>query len=401
MRLSRRTVLGAGASLVAASQLPRRAWAQPAAEKATVVIIFLQGGYNAVFGGADAYVPTNGFGATADNVLDVGNGLVVDRSTLGALPEAVRAHMATVGIYHGMTGHDAAQPAMFTGKTSYPLALARAFDSGAPLTCVSLAKSPPGGHTALGKVALTVVGDVAVPIQLISGEAGSDEPSRENMLRGVLAARALSTKTVQRNPHTLQRLAEGYDALGNALAQPVRPLDWASISAAYGIAGGATQVKTLQEQFAAAELMVDAGVDVVLLPHSVGGGDCNPLGWDTHNDGDASCNRALFQKYLGPMLPTFLTRMLDKPGRNVVTVVMGEFARTVPSAGHAPFNTPTVFGKYLRAGTTGRPVALGRGQIGLPPETPGIQQFWSFLAAAARAPTNPFGANPHGALLAL
>lgn len=399
MTLSRRTLLRAAPAALAAATLPRQAYAQAAPEKATVVVLLLSGGYNAVFGGADAYVPTGHFGATASNVLEVGNGLVVDRATLGALPAELHQRMATVGVFHGYTAHDAARLSFYNGVHSRPIALAGAITSGSPLTCVALGRKPSGVHPSRGGASLTLVSDVTVPLQLIAGQVGPDEPGRAQLISGVRVAREFSRKKVLQNPRTLVHLAEGYDSLGAALAQPLRPLDWPAVSAAYGIVGAATQVRTLQEQLAAAELMVDAGVDVVLIEHSAAP-TCNPLGWDTHNDADASCNRALFQEYLLPHLGTFLTRTLNKPGRNVVTLVAGEFARTVPSAGHAGFSTPTVFGKYVRQGTTGRPVDLGRGQLGLPSgTTPGNEQLWSLIAALARAPTNPFGPNPHASLV--
>jgi uncharacterized protein (DUF1501 family) len=144
--------------------------------------------------------------------------------------------------------------------------------------------------------------------------------------------------------------------------------------------------------------MVRAGADVVVVRIN---------GWDTHGDGDGVDSRARFSAEMLPGLSTFLSRTLAMPDRNVVTVLFGEFARTggrpTGDSGHANGTSATVFGKYVRPGTTGRPVVtrIGAGSASyrLPPGTPGTEGFWAYLAALARAPEAPFGANPHLALM--
>jgi hypothetical protein len=86
--------------------------------------------------------------------------------------------------------------------------------------------------------------------------------------------------------------------------------------------------------------------------------------------------------------------MLALTNRNVITVIMGDFSRSLPGSNHQPNLTATVIGKYVKLGTTGRVTA----DVGLP-NAPGIQQFWAYLAAVAGTADQPFGANPHNLVL--
>jgi hypothetical protein len=74
---------------------------------------------------------------------------------------------------------------------------------------------------------------------------------------------------------------------------------------------------------------------------------------------------------------------------------MGDFARSLPGSNHQPNLSATVIGKYVQRGTTGRVDA----DVGLPPGTPGSLGLWSYLAAAGKVSTSPFGANPHPLVL--
>src|SRR5207248_2979906 len=102
---SRRDLIaGAGAAAAAAALgLPRSAAAQTA-EKSAVLMIFLRGGYNALFSSADSFVASNTFNLTGTNTTNLGNGLVVDGATFGAnLPAIAKTSMATIGINHGIS----------------------------------------------------------------------------------------------------------------------------------------------------------------------------------------------------------------------------------------------------------------------------------------------------------
>ena len=93
--------------------MPSVAWGQEAPEKAALLVVFLNGGYNALFGSADSFAGEGTFGVTGSNQRVLGNGLVVDGPTFGGLPAFALGHMATVGIRHGITGHEAAQDHCF------------------------------------------------------------------------------------------------------------------------------------------------------------------------------------------------------------------------------------------------------------------------------------------------
>ena len=83
-KFTRRGLLKGAAGLaggVAASQLlPGSAFAQAAGEKPALLVVFLNGGYNAVFPSADSFAGAGTFGVNGTNQLSLGNGLIVDSS---------------------------------------------------------------------------------------------------------------------------------------------------------------------------------------------------------------------------------------------------------------------------------------------------------------------------------
>ena len=65
-------------------------------EPTSVVCVYLDGGINAIFTGADAFT-NNAFGVTGDNVTNMG-GVVVDNALANAIPQAIRTRVASIGI---------------------------------------------------------------------------------------------------------------------------------------------------------------------------------------------------------------------------------------------------------------------------------------------------------------
>jgi hypothetical protein len=140
-------------------------------------------------------------------------------------------------------------------------------------------------------------------------------------------------------------------------------------------------------QIMGAELMIRAGANLVIA---------NQSGWDSHGDDNGSLVRNKLNGD-GTMaaLKVFTDRTLAMTDRNVVTVIIGDFSRSLPGSNHQSNLTATVIGKYVKLGTTGRVDS----DVGLPSGTPGIQGLWAYLAAVLGAADQPFGANPHNLVL--
>src|SRR4030095_6255445 len=101
---TRRTARKGGAALAGTAALGR--WRGPetpvADEKSTLVILWLNGGPAGLFHSADSVLRSGAFGVPHGNVRDLGNGLRVDAASLGALPAAAQAHMASINFRHGI-----------------------------------------------------------------------------------------------------------------------------------------------------------------------------------------------------------------------------------------------------------------------------------------------------------
>ena len=110
---SRRTLIKGAAALAA---LGKTAVAQTAPDKPALLCIFLNGGYNALFASHDSFQGAGTFGCSAGNGKDLGNGLVVDAATYGTMPAFALSHMASVGIRHGLTAHEAHQLGRLFGE---------------------------------------------------------------------------------------------------------------------------------------------------------------------------------------------------------------------------------------------------------------------------------------------
>lgn len=396
MKLARRDLLKGSAALAAAALAPKGAPAQ-GAEKAAVVVVYMPGGYNALHSAADAYVPYGTYGVTASNVRDLGNGVVVDAATIGALSDFSLAKMATIGVLHGVSAHDAAQLLMFNGSQSYPLQLADAMQGSAALRCAMLGQRPPGAFYPVNGVSLSQIPDVSGALVAAGASTSNPElPLRSVGAKGIRAAARMSRPMLEANPSALREVNEGFAVMSAMLEQPAQSFDWAEVAAAYGLSPGATAINDFKSQMAGAELMVRAGADVVLVTHH--GSLCADGYFDTHGDSRGECTRAMVGQLVVPTLKPFLDRTLAMPNRNVVTVLMSEFARSGGGSDHAGGLSASVFGRYVRPGTTGRPTGTD-GFYVLPPSTPGPAGLWAYLAAVARAPQQPFGPNPHPLVL--
>jgi len=389
--LTRRGLFAAGA---ASLLLPKLARAQTA-EKSAVVVIFFSGSYNAIFSAADAYVPNGQFQCTASNVVDVGNGVVVDAATMGQLPAGALAKMCTVGVAHGYSDHIGGPRQMFVDarSKSYPLQLANAMNGSAAFRCVHFGPRLPGDHPAFNGVPMIGVPDLAMPISLSASGVAGEGPKRASMAAAFRHVATVSQPMFEKNPTSLRNTYEGLHTLIGALDKPPPPgVDWHEVAAAYGLTPTDTAAQSFAAQMAGAELMIRAGADVVTI---------QSMSWDHH--GNWTTTRDRMNAEIIPALGTFLGRTLAMPGFNVVTALTGEFARTGAvdvghESGHANGLSASVFGKDVRQGTTGRPQVPANGSYHLPDGTPAMKEFWAFLSALARTSDRPFGPNAHPSL---
>ncbi|MFL5318500.1 MAG: DUF1501 domain-containing protein [Myxococcaceae bacterium] len=395
-RLSRRSLLqgaaAAGAALaytnLSGGSLLSTAFGQVEPEKPCLLLIFLDGGYNSLFCSADSFVSANTFGCTGSNTKDLGNGLVVDGATFGTMPSQALSHMSTIGVHHGITSHDGAQNAdMSDGTRSYGLQLAASMGGDASIKCAVVGdRMPAGPAPAESGVSRQQILDMNSTIAALGGAADPATPKREIAAAGMITSQQMSNHRIIQSPKSLRTVKDGFDTAIETLKQPVQTLDYNEMATAYGIATTTTAVSNFRTQMVAAELMVRAGANVIF---AVDGG------WDTHGDSNGDNVRAQMNNRILPPLNTFLQRTLTMTNKNVVTAIIGDFARSLPGSDHATALSATVIGKYVKVGTTGRVSA----NVTLPSGSPGPQEFWAYLADILKVSSQPFGSNPHSALV--
>ncbi|MBS2011499.1 MAG: DUF1501 domain-containing protein [Deltaproteobacteria bacterium] len=379
----------AGTRLGGGALIGRALAASP--EPTALVMIWLNGGINAIFTGADAFTNT-AFGVTGNNVTALGGGVVVDNSLGNAIPQSLRTRVASVGIRHGIADHGQAQTRAFVGNgVSGPLALANAIGgTGAIKAAVAGGNSLPNGvrPTPIGAVSLQGITDMQATIDAVAGAKPSPNTvDRDGARAGIEVADAMSSGQFSKAPKSLSSIEQGFDAAAATLAKPVQPFNVAEFNTAYALQG--TGVRSFASKMAAAELMVRSGTNFVLVEDG---------GWDTHGDTNGNTVRNQFTQRISGALRTFLTRAVEGTAseRNVMVALMGDFHRSLPGSDHQANVAALVIGKRFKNGTTGKTAA----NVGLAPTTPGIDGFWQLMGAAAKLDTSPFGANPHTALLA-
>ena len=320
--------------------------------------------------------------------------MFVDKTTLGTLATTTLQKLASIGVNHGISAHPTARTALlFEDTSSRLISMSTALGGTAAVRCVVIGNEMPvGNHRAVGDVSLQQVRDLATTIAVLGGTTSGNAPARAQAADGIAAAAAMSSSALTANPASAQSLIEGYPAATAQLQQASVALNYTTLAAAYGVTAGTggslpTAVKGTTMQIMGAELMIQAGANLVIA---------NQAGWDTHGDNNGSVVRS---KLLGDgtmaALKVFTDRTLAMANRNVVTVILGDFSRSLPGSNHQANLTATVIGKYVKLGTTGRVTS----DVGLPSGSPGIQGLWAYLSAVLHTATKPFGANPHGLAL--
>jgi hypothetical protein len=344
--ITRRAALQGGAAFAGALALGmgRDEHPRTSGERPALVVLWLNGGPAGLFNSAGSFLPSGAFGVATNNVRDLGNGLFVDARSLGALPPAALRHMASVNFRHEIRRpHERARAAVLEADgRSQLLRLAAAMPEAA--------------------IRCAVVNDLGLPVGVAA------DPTAETGVR-------------------MERVLD----LG-PLAATARAGHRDEIQAAYGVASEASTIRDLTATFAAVELLVRAGTGVVFAqPAYTGRADRQ---FDTHEDDSGAQARAIMAP-ITPVLSVFLQRMLALHDRNVVTVLAGEFSRTVPASDHEPGGTATVIGRYVRTGTAGPQGADGAP----PPDAPGPEGLWAYVAAALRLDIRAWGRNPHPQLI--
>jgi hypothetical protein len=387
-----------GASrLIPGGSLLGSAQAAPGAEPPAVFIFYMRGGYNALFGSADSFLGSGAFGTTAAGVKRVGTSdLYVDNRTFGTFAPTTLQKMATIGCRHGISSHPTAQNNMvMDGPTSRLIKLASTLPgSTAAIRAAVVGNNMPAGtHKAINGISLQQIRDLSTTIAALGGSTDPDAPKRAIAANGITASEAMSKGKLDQNPVSGKSLSEGYPAASAQLRQAVTPLNYANVASAYGVMPNATGTvptaiqNSTRMQILGAELMISAGANVVIAEQA---------GWDTHgdNNGNEVRNKIIDDGTMAA-LKVFTDRMLANTERNVVTVIMGDFSRSLPGSNHQANLSATVIGKYVKLGTTGRVTA----DVGLPAGTPSIDGLWAYIAAVAGATGTPFGNNPHNLVL--
>lgn len=408
--LSRRALIfgaaaAAGAAATARFPLVREAQAAPPSNTA-VVLVYFSGGYNAIFPCANAFTSSGAFAVSTSNVVDVGGGHLVDKALLGSLTPARWARMAQVGVRHGLSNHDAAQNALWTTakRQSRPLVLASALGGDAAIKCAALGRKPPGFHGAEGNVSMQVITSLGTVLAAYGRSVDPLAPSRARAAGGLAAAAKMSATKLAASPTSGADMTSGYSSAVDLLQKPSPGLDTFTLSAVaplYGLPADVDPVNDIRAQLLGAELMIRTGTRVVTV---VDGG--SPA-WDTHGDSDASLVRDQMGdrsatnnqgRYVASSLKTFLDRMSNTSivgATKVVTVLFGDFSRSLPGSDHAANLTATAFGDRVKPGSTGDVDASVR----LPTGTPGIDGFWSYVAALAGTSVPAWGQNPHAGII--
>ena len=388
MNLSRRGFLqglGLGAGLALTS---KRVLAAPA-EPTALVVLHLQGGYNALFASADSLVGK--FGVTQNNfkVLGGGNGPSIDQAWFDSMSPFTKQHMSAVGIAHGISNHPGARQAMWAqGNQNAGLVMANAIGGTASIKAAVVGpKLLDSKYDAVGGTSFQTITDMQKTIDALGGGKPDPRvPDRAIAAAGVTAAQTMSGNALTGSPVSLDSLENGYTAAIDTLKQPVKTISLDDLKKAYNLGDGTAIGTNIKAQFAAAELMVRAGTNVVQIVSA---------GWDSHGDTDGMDVRNKMKTVLPPM-NAFLKRMVEDTSRNVTFAIIGDFARSLPGSDHQPNLTATVIGKNVKVGTTGR---TNKGAVTLKAGTPKIAGFWAYLGALAKIDGTPFGANPHTSLL--
>ena len=277
--------LGVAAGAAVGTRIAGKEWEQEAraatAEPTTVISVFLNGGYNALFGSADSF-QGNSFGVTGGNIISLGNNLVVDSvfqpiiggaNGNGLNPSQTfwRSRLVSMGNRHGSTDHGTAQRNNFTdGATSLPLQLAAAIGGDASFKAVALGDMPAGPNGAVDGVSMQRLQNVSdAQTILTGGQPNFNVPARNVAAEALTRANTMSGAAIERNKESLVTFKDGYATQIDALRKPVQRVDVGAIRQAYGNtnenAGFGGGLGGMNAKMAAAEMLMRAGANFIYL----------------------------------------------------------------------------------------------------------------------------------------
>lgn len=393
-----------------------------APEPSHFVHIYFNGGLNALFAGcADKYLSAGTFGVTNTNIVRLGasSPIYTDKATFGTFaldaagkPKFAHDHWAAIGMRHGNALHTTPQnqnsggerAILRDGGNCYLNELAYYMGGDSAFKAVYFGDRAPAyqNQPAFQGVPLQRIVNLADAIKA----AGSDTPDPSAPNRALAgsaleSSEEMSQRQITTNPGRLTPLTDAYDSAVASLRKPApKPVTLAELNTAYAL-GGATAVDSYASMLAGAELMIRAaGTNVVNIC------DFGLASWDFHQTGSGGSLNGFYSrnKFLGTggfganritPIRTFLDRMLNSPDRNVVVVLSGELVR-LPSGDHGDGTVAVMLGKNVKQGVSFPVSNQSRFAAG----TPGVKAFWAAAAAALKVPGQPFGANPHAALIA-
>jgi hypothetical protein len=403
--------LGIGAAAAGARMVgPWVGEAEAATETSHFVHIFFHGGLNALFAGC-AQQLRGSFGVTDNNMVAVGNGVHTDRDTFGTFPQLALDHWAAIGLRHGDANHTVPEnrrgggemAIVRNGTNCYLNQLAAAMGGDSAFKAVLFGRRSQDYGVfqpwpAVSGVSLQRIANLRDALAAVGAETPNpDAPDRVHLASTLEASEVISARHMATNPGRLASLSESYDAAVTSLRKPPPPpVTFEEVNEAYGLGGRSAIVPggatSFAAQFAGAEIMIRAaGSNVIHLT------DFEPM-WDFDANVNGPRSRARFlgtgtYSRLAP-IRTFLQRMLNFPGKNVVVAISGEFVRELNGHGHGAGIVAAVFGKNVKQGLS-FPI---NGQARFSTNTPGSMGFWAGIAAACKVPGQPFGANPHALL---
>jgi hypothetical protein len=380
--------------------------ARAALEPSHFVHIFFPGGLNGLFTGC-AQQLMGSFGVTSTNTMAVGNGVFTDKATFGTFPQFALDHWAGIGMWHkanlhtlstNLNGGGETVILQKSGNTTYLNELASLMGGSSAFKAVYLGdrKVAYRDWDPANGVNLQRVADLKAALSAAGADMGADPnaPDREkSALTLETASGALSQRTATTNPTRIGQYATAYTATVNSLRQPLPPpLTFAEIDTAYGLRGNSA-VSSFAAMLAGAEIMIRAaGSNVVEVTEFAPMWD-----FDANTSGPLSRDKFLGTgSYAGAAsriapIKTFLTRMLNYPGKNVVVAISGEFVRLLTGHGHGDGTVAALFGKNVKQGLSFPCNASARFST----STPNQAGFWAAVAQACGVPGQPFGANPH------